>query len=110
MPVVRYEADAGPSRSRGEIGSHHRRADADLPCPALIDAGQRAQELALPFALDARQSDDFTGIYAEIDLAEPSPAQTADIENRRTDRLCFGRENLAKRATGNHGDDLASFE
>src|SRR5712692_2134292 len=46
-------------------------------------AGERAEELALAVALDARQPDDLARSQLEIDLVEAGTSQGCDVEQRR---------------------------
>src|SRR5438270_6263466 len=59
----------------------------DTP-PRRQEAGERAEELTLAVALDARQPDDLARAQLEIDLVEASASQCCDIEQRRSSLTC----------------------
>ena len=82
------------------------RATRDLAAGAAVDAGGGADEFALAFAFDAGEADDLAGMHHQIDLIEAAAAQPGDLEQRCTDHLRLGRENLAERPAGDQRDDL----
>src|SRR5713226_8996766 len=71
-------------------------------------ARERAQELALAIALDARQPDDLARSQLEIDLVEAGASQGLDVEQRRRSltRRRLVRESLVDRPPDDPPQDL----
>ena len=69
-----------------------------VTCPVRgLEAGERAQELALAVALDAGEPDDLARLDVERDVVEAAAAQALDVEQRR------GRLDLARASPGRPG-------
>ena len=107
VPVARQMDDARTHRAA-------RIAERDLSAPQLHasargqQARERAEELALAVALDARQSDDLTCAKLEIDVVEARTTQGRDVEQRRwsTTGRRLVRERLADRPADDQPQNL----
>src|SRR5208282_1777384 len=106
MAVIRNETDAGFAERAGSVAGNPRIVDAHLAAAAAVNTGGGADKLALAFAFDAGEADDFAGMDDEIDLIEAAPAQAPDREKRGPDRFGLGREDLPERPARDQRNDL----
>ena len=108
VAVVGDEADAGGADRAGRRPVEPRAAHPTTPALRGVDAGERAQELALALALDPGEADDLARARGQTHVVEAGAAEPGHFEQQRRRDPRLSRERSG--ASGRPGDqrhDLA---